>query len=216
MINKGEERLGCCSSIMKSCMLLINGLMTLIGIAAIGIGISMQNWKIIEITGDGFSYLAICFGVFVLCIALFGYLSACKHWSCGLWLFSILQFLIICAEMMGVIYCLSNQSTTEEFLGARWYELDDESKSSFQEQFSCCGWDAQMTGQNCPDGVAPDEYCWDSVKDVVADEIRFVVYAAGGIMLLEIIMLVFTISVRQELLLVRKFGSFLMANMNEF
>jgi len=191
-------------------MLLINGLMALIGIAVIGIGISMQKWKVIEITGDGFSYLSICFGVFVLFIALFGFLSACKHWACGLWMFSILQFLIICAEMVGIIYCLSNQSSTEQFLGSRWYELDAESKVSFQEQFSCCGWDASMTGQNCPDGVASDAYCWESVKDVVEDEIRLVVYAAGSIMLLEIIMLVCTISVRHELLLLRKFEAFFM------
>jgi len=208
-----DEKLGCCSSIMKSFILLINGLLALIGIGIIGIGVSMQNWDVIELTGTGFSYLAICFGAFVLFIGLCGFVSACKHWACGLWMFSMLQFSIICAEVIAVVYCFSNQITTEKFLSARWIELDEESKESFQEHFSCCGWDASITGNNCPDDVAVDQYCWQSVKDVIEDEIRLVVYAAGGIMLLEIIMLVITISVRHELLAVRKFNAGIMASL---
>jgi len=203
MIKKGDERLGCCSTLMKSLMVLINGLLALIGIATIGIGVSMKRWQVSEITGDGFSYLTICFGIFVLFMGFLGFLSACKRWTFGLWMFSILQFLIICAEVVGVIYCFTSWSTIEKFIGARWNGLDEESKESFQEQFSCCGWDASITGKNCPDGVALDGYCWQSIKDVVEDEIRFVVYAASGIIFLEIIMLVFTISVRHELLMSR-------------
>jgi len=214
MIHKvGEERLGCCSNLMKSFILLVDGLLALFGIAIIGIGISMQQWKLSELTGDAFSYLAICFGVFLLFFGLFGFLSALKHWACGLKMFSILQLIIICAEVVGFLYCFSNQVTTEKFVKARWHGLDEQSKESFQKQFSCCGWDVSMKGNNCPAGVASDEYCWQFIKDTVDDEIRFVVYVASGIVLLEIIMLVFTISVRYEVMVIRAFEAGLRTEM---
>jgi len=214
MIHKvGEERLSCCSNLMKSFILLVDGLLALFGIAIIGVGVLLQQWNLSELTGDAFSYLALCFGVLVLFIGLFGFLSALNHWACGLKMFSILQLIIICSEVGLFLYCFSNQVTTEKFLKARWQGLDEESKESFQKQFSCCGWDVSMKGNSCPAGVASDEYCWQFIKDTVDDEIRFVVYFVSGIVILEIIMLVFTISVRYELIVMRAFEAGLMAEM---
>jgi len=55
-----------------------------------------------------------------------------------------------------------------------------------------------MPGDNCPEGVDSDDYCWQFIKITVEADTRLAVNIGAGIVLLEIIMLIFTISLMRE------------------
>jgi len=193
-----QKELGCCSSIMRGFILLINGLLSLAGLGIIGIGMWMYKWDTIALAGEELALIVMAFGGIVFIIGMCGFLSACKQWVCGLWIFSILLFLIICCEVAVIIYVFTNENASESFIRARWEDLNEESREGFQEQFGCCGWDASIPGENCPEDVASDEYCWQFIKNTIEAEKQVVLYVGIGIVLLETIMLVFTICLRYE------------------
>jgi len=183
---------------MRCFILLINGLLSLGGLGIIGIGMWMYKWDTNELAGEELALIVISFGGIVFIIGLCGFLSACKQWVGGLFCFAILLTLIICCELAVVIYVFTNQNESESFLSARWEGLNDESREGIQEQFGCCGWDASIPGENCPEDVASDEYCWQFIKNTIEAEKQVVLYVGIGIVLLETIMLVFTICLRYE------------------
>jgi len=128
---------------------------------------------------------------------IFGFLSAFMDRTLGLWILATLLGFLLCCEVV-VIMAFTHQDASESILGARWEGLNRESKEGFQEQFSCCGWDASVPGDNCPEGVDSDDYCWQFIKITVEADRRMAVYIGAGIVLLEIIVLIFTISFRYE------------------
>lgn len=203
MVKFEKPILGCCPHVMRSFILIVNGLLALGGLGVIGTGIWMYNWDTIALAGEEFAIIILAFGGVILVLGMFGFLSACKHWTCGLGIFAGLLGFIICCEVVVVIYAFTNQDASESFLAARWEGLNEESKDGFQEQFSCCGWDASMPGDNCPEGVASDDYCWQFIKITVEADRRIAVYIGVGIVLLETIMLIFTISFRYEVKVAR-------------
>jgi len=178
---------------MQSFLLLVNGLLTLIGLATIGVGVWMYNSNIIALSGNEFATIGVCFGAFVFMVGLCGFLSACKQWVCGLCFFAFVLFLIVCAEVTGVIFYLTIDGKMESFFRDRWEGLSAESQESFQEQFHCCGWDESAPSTDCPDGVEPDDYCWNAMENEIVSQQKTVMYVMIGIAGLEIIMLVFTI-----------------------
>jgi len=203
MVRIEKPFMGCCSYVLKSFILIINGLLALAGLGVIGVGIWMYNWDTIALAGEEFAIIVLAFGGVILVLGIFGFLSAFKHWTCGLGMFAGLLGSIIVCEIVVVIYAFTNQEASESFLGARWEGLNEQSKEGFQEQFSCCGWDASMPGDNCPAGVDPDDYCWQFIKITVEADRRMAVYIGAGIVLLETIMLIFTISFRYEVKVAR-------------
>jgi len=188
----GYASLGCCPRMMKCFIILINMLLALIGAGICALGVWIYQSEIVEVTGAEYATFAVGLGVFILLLALCGCLSACKHWVCGLIGFAILLFICLVATV--VIFSVWDGNIGQSFLASRWAELSSESKEKFQDQFDCCGWDETETWDICPAGVNPEEdYCWNAVKDIVYTERITVAYSALGIVVLETIMLVFTI-----------------------
>jgi len=190
--------LGCCPHVMKSFILFINGLLALAGLGAIGTGIWMWNWDTFAIASEEFPIIVLAFGGVMLVRGVFGFWSAVNHWTCGLGMLAGLLGFIVGCEILVVIFAFTHQDASKSFLGERWEGRHEESKEGFQEKFSCCGWDASMPGDNCPEGVDSDDYCWQFIKILVEADTRLAVHIGAGIVLLETFMLIFTVSFMYE------------------
>jgi len=203
MFHFEKQSLTFCPKLMRNFILLINGLLVLVGLGIVGIGVWMYNSDTIELAGEEFAIVILCLGGVVAIIGLFGFLSACKQWMCGLWVFALLLSFIICCELGLLIYAFSSRNASESFLRGRWEGLNEQSKVGFQNQFDCCGWDESLPGDNCPEDVPPDDYCWQFIKVTVDNETRILIFVGVGVVVLEVIMLIFTVSLRYEVKVAR-------------
>jgi len=168
------------------------------GLGTVGLGVWMYMSDTLALAGEELAIVVLGIGGGLFLIGLCGFVSACKESVFGLRMFAILLFLIILCQVAAFIYGFSNQKASESFLSARWEELKPESREDIQREFDCCGWDESMPGDNCPDDVADDDYCWQLVKSTLDSERQIVLYVGIGILFLEILMFVCTMSLRYE------------------
>jgi len=194
-----DDTLGCCPKLMKNSIILVNSLLALSSLGLIGLGVVMYTSDYITLTGDSFANVVVVIGCAILFITFIGCCSACNQNINGLAVFGMLLILIIVAEAAIIIFLYMSQDETESFLGKRWVELSENNKEDLQNHFSCCGWNEEIAGDNCPEGVSADDYCWDAIMKDLEEEEDTILYIGLSILALELIMLMFTCSLRSNL-----------------
>lgn len=198
-----DESLGCCPTVMQIFIMSVNSILALASLGLVGFGIWMYTSDYITLTGDTFANVVVMFGCAIFIITFMGWFSACRQSICGLSVFGVLLTFIIIAEAAAVILLVSNEDETRSFLAERWEELAQDNKEDLQSEFECCGFDMNITGENCPDGVSTDDYCWDAIKSDLQSEEDTILYIGLSILTLELLMLMFTCSLRSSLKVIK-------------
>jgi len=176
-----------------------NGIVAIAALGLAGIGGWMFNTDFITSTGETCAMFVLVTGLTIFVIAFIGFYSSLRNSVCGLAVFAALHIIIICGMMASAIFVFADDKSIETFLGDIWMELSDESQEILQNEFNCCGWNADISGTNCPEDIAYDTYCWNAIKEDVKSEQDAVVYVALGVLAFELLILQFSCSFRSQL-----------------
>ncbi|MEE6515664.1 hypothetical protein FKM82_024606 [Ascaphus truei] len=105
----------------------------LIAIAAWGKGFGIVSS--IHIIGG-----VIAVGIFLLLIAIVGFIGAASHHQVMLFLYMVVLFLVFVLQFGVSCSCLAmNQSQQEQFLNTTWSKMSDDTKTELESQLNCCG-----------------------------------------------------------------------------
>jgi len=194
-----DDTLGCCPKVIKTFIILVNSLLALSSLGLIGLGVWMYTSDYITLTGDTFANVVVVIGCAIFFITVIGSCSALKQSINGLAVFGMMLIIIVVAEASVIIFLFVSEGETESFLGDRWVELSEDNKEDLQNHFSCCGWNTEISGDNCPEGVSANAYCWDAIKNDLEEDEDKVLCMGLSILLIELMMLMFTCSLRSNL-----------------
>jgi hypothetical protein len=190
------DELGCCATIQKWLIFIVNLILFIAGIAQIGIAsyVLAAGSDYLGFTADLFegdddavnSVLAL--GIIFIFISFWGCVGAKKESKCMLWIYALILFLLILGQAMSVAVVAVSVEYGDSIFGSLWQELDAETIDAIEQAYECCSfngnsnytWKSDTENyKNCSANYAAEnvedvESCWQKFKGKVEDNYNMV------------------------------------------
>jgi len=155
-----DEDLGCCATVQKWLIFIVNFLLFVFGTVQIGIavyvlvaGSDSLGFAADVLDGNDTAVNAmLAFGIIVVFISFQGCVGAKKESKCLLWIYAIILFFMIMGQAMTVAVVAVSVEYGESIFESLWKELDADTIDDIETTYECCS----FNGDNANDTWAGD------------------------------------------------------------
>jgi len=161
----------------KSILIFLNLFFFLIGIALITLGAltikEINHISISDVHTDPLSIGFICSGIFILILSIFGVIGTAKENKILISIYMFFLFLLIVVQIVFIVL-VSNESKMELLFDHAWSKATNNEKTTFQNKFSCCGFQnvTDRPGEPCPSNVTSG--CFSVIQKTIHDSMIYI------------------------------------------
>jgi CD63 antigen len=175
------------------------------GAAIVGVAVYVKNSDTTKIASEALPNGLLAIGALVMTISFLGCCGALRESRCLLFLYALLLFVLILAQLVVAGLILTDSGKAEDVLSDGWNEqrIDDPQViRDLQNQFDCCGFTTIAPGVEdgsvspCPPAPAATTPCFDKLKDEFNSRARLLGGFGVALALMEIFGLIFAICLR--------------------
>lgn len=187
------DELGCCATIQKWLIFIVNIILFIVGIAQIGIAT-----YILVADSDDLGFAAelfegndnavnavLAFGIIFVFISFWACVGAMRESKCMLWIYAIILFLMILGQAMSVAVIGVSVQYGDSIFGSLWQELEPETIDNIQETYKCCSfngngnytWESDVANyQLCSaeNDFDPMDSCWGKFEKKIDENFSMV------------------------------------------
>jgi len=182
-----DEDIGCCATIQKWLIFIVNFILFIFGIVQVGIacyiiaGGSEGAEFASEMEGNDSAVKSIlAFGILLAFISLWGCLGAKKESKCMLWMYAAILFFMIMGQAMVVAVVTVSVKYGDNIFETLWQNLEPDTISDIEETYECCSfngdandtWAGDVTEYNecvAANSFDPMVTCWGKFEDTIDD-----------------------------------------------
>jgi len=182
-----DEDIGCCATIQKWLIFIVNFILFIFGVVQMGIaayviaGGSEGAEFASEIEGnDSAVKFILAFGVLLVIISFCGCCGAKKESKCMLWIYATILFFMIMGQAMVVAVVAVSVKYGDSIFESLWKNLESDTISDIEEAYECCSfngdsndtWAGDVTEYNectATNSFDPMETCWGKFEDTIDD-----------------------------------------------
>jgi len=192
------DDLGCCATIQKWLIFIVNIILFIAGIAQIGIAT-----YVLVGDSDDLGFLAELFegndkivnallanGIIFVFISFWACVGAMRKSKCMLWIYTIILFVMILGQAMAVAVIGVSIEYGDSIFGSLWQELKPDTITYIQETYECCSFNGNSNDtwasdiDNFDDCAAandfdPMESCWGKFDTKIKENYEMVNGATG-------------------------------------
>jgi len=140
------DELGCCATIQKWLIFIVNIILFIVGIAQM----SIASYILIAGSDDlGFAAevfegndnavnAVLAFGIIFVFISFWACIGASRQSKCMLWIYAIILFLMILGQAMSVAVIGVSVEYGDSIFGSLWQELEPDTITNIEETYKCC------------------------------------------------------------------------------
>jgi len=141
-----EEDLGCCATIQKWLIFLVNIILFIVGITQLGIA----SYMLVAGTDDlGFASelfegndtavnAVLALGIIYVFISFWACVGAMRESKCMLWIYAVILFLMIVGQAMSIAVIAVSVEFGDSIFGSLWQELKPDTIIDIQDTYKCC------------------------------------------------------------------------------
>jgi len=186
--------LGCCATIQKWLIFIVNIILFIVGIAQIGIAtyILVADSDDLGFASDLFEgnenavNAVLAFGIIFVFISFWACVGAMRESKCMLWIYAIILFLMILGQAMSVAVIAVSVKYGDSIFGSLWQELEPDTIDNIQETYKCCSFNGDSDDTWASDSVKfrvecpskydfdPMESCWGKFEKKIDDNYTMV------------------------------------------
>jgi len=191
-----DEDIGCCATLQKWSIFIINIVLFIFGVAQIGIacyviaaGSDSLGFAADVLDGNESAVQAmLAFGILIVIISFIACVGAKKESICMLWLYAFILFFLIMGQAMTVAVTSVSVEYGDTIFESLWKKLDADTIDDIQQTYKCCSfngtnadntWPADRnnyiacSAANAVDWV-PMQTCWGKFESTVCDNYNMV------------------------------------------
>jgi len=140
------EDIGCCATIQKWLIFIVNIILFIFGIIQIGIacyviaaGSDSLGFAAEVLDGNESAVQAmLAFGILVVIISFVACVGATKESKCLLWLYAVVLFFMILGQAMTVAVTAVSVEYGDSIFSSLWKKLDNDTISDIEQTYKCC------------------------------------------------------------------------------
>lgn len=173
-----EEDIGCCATVQKWMIFIVNIILFIFGAIQIGIasyvltaGSDSLGFAADILDGNDVAVLAIlALGIIILFISFLACCGAKKESKCLLWMYAFLLFFVIMGQAMIVAVTAVSVEYGDSIFSSLWKELSDEAVSNIEQTYKCCSFNGDNPESTWPSDAVDYVTCsaensdWDTVE----------------------------------------------------
>jgi len=187
------DELGCCATIQKWLIFIVNIILFIAGIAQIGIAsyILVADSDDLGFTADVLDgndtavNALLAFGIIFVFISFWACIGSMKHSKCMLWIYAIILFLMILGQAMSVSVVTVSVQYGDSIFGSLWQELEPDTITDIENTYMCCSfngnsndtWQADVDNfEECSanNDFDPMESCWQKFEGKIDENYNMV------------------------------------------
>jgi len=173
------DELGCCATIQKWLIFIVNIILFIVGIAQM----SIASYILVAGSDDlGFAAelfegndnavnAVLAFGIIFVFISFWACIGAYRQSKCMLWIYAIILFLMILGQAMSVAVIGVSVEYGDSIFGSLWQELKPDTITNIEEKYNCCSFNGDSEDTWASDAAAywdcyanndpdPLQSCW--------------------------------------------------------
>lgn len=181
-----EEEIGCCATMQKWTLWIINILLFIFGVVELGVGIYLLSGggglEFISDLLDGnnqIAYAVLALGVCFIFLSFFGCAGAMWESKCLLWIYAVILFALIIVQAIVAAVGGVTKEYGKEIFEKLWKKLTDATQDDIQDSFKCCSYNGALGASWTDDNAAyascyaanhnstewdPITSCWDKFE----------------------------------------------------
>jgi len=183
------ENIGCCATLQKWLIFIVNIILFIFGVIQIGIacyvmaaGSDSLGFAADVLDGNESAVQAmLAFGILVVLISFVACVGATQESKCLLWLYAVVLFFMILGQAMTVAVTAVSVEYGDSIFQSLWKELDVETKSDIEQTYKCCSFNGDNASNTWPADAAryvtcssennwvPMKSCWGKFETAVDD-----------------------------------------------
>lgn len=190
--------LGCCATIQKWLIFLVNITLFLFGTFQIGIAsyILIADTDNLSFASDVLQgndtavNMILVFGILFVFISFWGCLGAVRKNKCMLWIYAFVLFLMILGQAMAVVVVGMSVEYGDSIFESLWQKLENDTITDIENTYECCSfngnsnmsWVADVENfEDCSaiNDFEPMESCWGKFEGQIDGNYKFVKYATS-------------------------------------
>jgi len=184
-----DEDIGCCATIQKWLIFIVNIILFIFGTVQIGVACYILSAgtenlgfaaDVMEGNDTSVNFL-LAFGIVVVFISFLGCLGAKRESKCMLWVYAFILFFMIMGQSMAVAVTGVSLEFGDSIFESLWKKLDATTIEDIEDTYECCSfngndtdntWEADVnewdscTAENSWD---PMESCWEKFEKTIDD-----------------------------------------------
>jgi len=173
-----DEDIGCCATIQKWLIFIVNIILFIFGTIQIGIacyvlaaGTDSLGFMADVLDGDESAVNAmLAFGIIIVIISFLACFGAMKEIKCMLWLYAVILFFMIMGQAMVVAVTGLTVEYGDSIFSSFWKKLDDDTIDGIQTTYECCSFNGANSNDTWPADAREYQTCstansdWDPVQ----------------------------------------------------
>jgi len=187
------DELGCCATIQKWLIFIVNIILFIAGIAQIGIAsyILVADSDDLGFAADLFEgndnavNALLAFGIIFVFISFWACVGAMRNSKCMLWIYAVILFFMIVGQAMSIAVIAVSVEYGDSIFGSMWQELEPETIADIQEAYECCSFNGnsnetwQSDVDNWDNCMANNDYnatksCWEKFEGRIDENYNMV------------------------------------------
>jgi len=184
-----DEDIGCCATIQKWLIFIVNIILFIFGVAQIGVacyvlaaGSDSLGFAADVLDGnDSAVQSMLAFGIILVIISFVACVGAKKESICMLWVYAVILFFMIMGQAMTVAVTAVSVEYGDSIFESLWKELDADRIDDIEQTYKCCSfngedaaatWPAdsdQYTACSSANNWLPMETCWGKFESTIND-----------------------------------------------
>jgi len=153
-----DEDIGCCATIQKWLIFIVNIILFIFGTVQIGIacyvlaaGTDSLGFMADVIDGNESAVQAmLAFGIIIVIISFLACCGAMKESKCMLWLYAVILFFMIMGQSMVVAVTGLTVEYGDSIFSSFWKELDADTIDGIQTTYECCSFNGDDPADTWP------------------------------------------------------------------
>jgi len=182
-----DEDIGCCASIQKWLIVIVNIILFIAGTIQIGFtcyvlvaGSDSLGFAADVLDGnETFIHAMLAFGIVIVVISLVACVGAKMESKCMLWVYAVILFFMIMGQAMVVCVTAVSMEYGDSIFQSLWRRLDADTIEDIEQTYKCCSFNGENLDTSWPADAAeytvcssendwnPMETCWGKFKSNV-------------------------------------------------
>jgi len=189
-----DEDIGCCATLQKWSIFIVNIVLFIFGIVQVGIacyvlaaGSDSLGFAADVLDGNESTVQALlAFGIIIVIISFVACVGAKKESICMLWLYAFILFFMIMGQAMTVAVTGVSVEYGDSIFESLWKKLDADTINDIQQTYKCCSFNGvnvnstwladadQYNACSAANNWKPMQTCWGKFEGTVNDNYNMV------------------------------------------
>jgi len=172
-----EEDIGCCATLQKWLIFIVNIVLFIFGTIQVGIAgyvlaagsDSLGFAKDVLEENDSAVQAMLAFGIIIILISFVACCGAVRESICMLWVYAVILFFMIMGQAMTVAVTAVSMEYGESIFSSLWKKLDVDKIEDFEQTYECCSFNGANANETWPADAAQYDSCssensWDPME----------------------------------------------------